>query len=180
MFARSSTAIARPARRRRLLASPALIIAAFAIAGTGSVALAADASVAIAGFAFSPASVTIDVGDSVTWTNNDDITHTATADGGSFDTGNLGSGASGAVTFNTAGSFPYHCEIHPQMAGTVIVQGAAATPPPGATPGPTTPRTDAALPASTPSTAGTGIAIFGVTLVAFVLALRLVARRGPR
>jgi plastocyanin len=182
MFARSSSALARPARRRRFLASPALTIAAIAIAGTGSVALAADASVSIVNFAYSPSSVTINVGDSVTWTNNDDVAHTATANDGSFDTGSFGSGQSRAVTFNAAGSFPYRCSIHPQMIGTVVVQAAAATPAPsapapGATPRPTTPGTDASLAGGTPTTDGGTIAILGMTAIAFALAIRRLGQR---
>lgn len=188
MIARSSAAVGRPIRSRRLLASPALALAAIAIVGAGSVALAADASVTIAGFAFSPNTVTVNVGDTVTWTNNDGVSHTATADGGSFGTGSLGNGESGAETFGTAGSFPYHCSIHPQMTGTVVVQAAAATPvptassapAPGATPRPTTPGTNTALPAATQSTDGAGIAIVGVTAVAFLLAVRRIGRRAPR
>lgn len=173
MIAPSSTAVGRPVRRWRILAPPALALAAIVIVGAGSVALAADASVAIAGFAFSPNTVTVNVGDTVTWTNNDGASHTATADGGSFDTGNLANGASGAETFSTAGTFPYHCSIHPNMTGTVVVQAAAATP--GATPRPTTPGTDIALPAATPSTDGAGI--LAVAAVAFLLVARRSARR---
>jgi plastocyanin len=79
--------------------------------------------VAIANFAFSPNSLTITKGTTVTWKNNDSVTHTATADSGSFDTGNIASGAtSGGVTFNTSGTFTYHCNIHTYMHGTIIVQ----------------------------------------------------------
>ncbi len=107
----------------------------------GGTALAADQSVAISGFSYSPASVTVSVGDTVTWTNSDAQAHTATADDASWDTGNIGgSGGTGAVTFATAGTFPYHCNIHPQMTGTVTVEAAAATTAPG--PGATTPPTD--------------------------------------
>jgi plastocyanin len=107
----------------------------------GGTALAADQSVAISGFSYSPASVTVNVGDTVTWTNSDAQAHTATADDASWDTGNIGgSGGTGAVTFATAGTFPYHCNIHPQMTGTVTVEAAAATTAPG--PGATTPPTD--------------------------------------
>src|SRR5215208_3638946 len=104
-------------------------------------ALAADEAVTIAGFAYDPATITVSVGDSVTWTNNDGAGHTATADNGSFDTGTIGDGASGSVTFPAAGTFAYHCTIHSSMTGTVVVEAAAggggggggggsATPPP--------------------------------------------------
>jgi LPXTG-motif cell wall-anchored protein len=87
---------------------------------------ASDPPVAIANFAFSPASVTIKVGDTITWTNNDAIPHTATASDGSFDTGTLKKGQSGSHTFATAGTFAYICSIHPNMHGTVVVQGSSS------------------------------------------------------
>jgi plastocyanin len=98
-------------------------------------------AVTIADFAFSPASLTINVGDTVTWTNQDSATHTATATGGAFDTGDIVQGASASFTFDTAGTFDYICSIHPQMTGVIIVQEAGgqptATEPPTATQAPT-------------------------------------------
>jgi plastocyanin len=179
MDARSASALAQPPRSRRILASPALAIAAILIAGAGSVALAADAAVSIANFAFVPNTVTVVVGDTVTWTNNDEVSHTATADGGSFDTGSIGNGASDSVTFNAAGTFAYHCSIHPTMSGTVIVQAAAATatPPPGATPRPTAPGTNMVEPTSAPSTDNAVIAILAASGVAFGIAAVRMGRR---
>jgi plastocyanin len=87
---------------------------------------AADGSVTIADFAFAPSSVTVNVGDSVTWTNEDDVAHTATADDGSFDTGNIENGESGTATFDEAGTFEYFCQPHPNMRGTVVVQASGA------------------------------------------------------
>lgn len=105
-----------------------------------SSALAADSPVSIAAFAFDPPTVTIQVGDSVTWTNEDSVAHTATAGDGSFDTGSIAGGASDTVTFDTAGTFAYSCSIHPQMTGSVVVEAAAATsaPTPAPTAAPTT------------------------------------------
>ena len=100
-------------RRWRLAAATAALTMWIA----ASTVLAADSSVTIAGFAFAPATVTIQVGDSVTWTNEDSTPHTATAGDGSFDTGQLANGDSEAVTFDTAGTFAYVCSIHPQMTG---------------------------------------------------------------
>ena len=96
-------------------------------------AAAADQTVTIASLQFQPATVTVEVGDTVTWSNQDGVPHTATADDGSFDTGTISGGASASQTFTTAGSIPYHCEVHPSMTGTVVVQAAAgggATQPP--------------------------------------------------
>ena len=83
---------------------------------------AKSASVTIKDFEFTPATVTIAVGGTVTWTNNGPSTHTATADDGSFDSGNLSQGKTFSHTFQAAGTFTYHCSIHPFMTATVIVQ----------------------------------------------------------
>jgi plastocyanin len=88
-------------------------------------ALAADHAVDIAGFAFSPKTITVKVGDTVTWSNADAQGHTATADDGSFDTGTITSSTPKSASFATAGTFAYHCKIHPQMTGTVVVEAAA-------------------------------------------------------
>jgi plastocyanin len=114
---------------RRVLVGSALLGVAVT-AALAPVALAADHGVDIAGFAFSPQSITVSVGDSVTWTNADAQGHTATADDASFDTGTIANNASKSVTFDTAGTFAYHCKIHPQMTATVVVEDAAAGTPP--------------------------------------------------
>ena len=80
---------------------------------------AASTSVTIQNFAFHPPTVSIGVGDTVTWTNRDDAPHTATGSG--FDTGTLNKGQSGSHTFTKAGRFSYICSIHPNMKGTVLV-----------------------------------------------------------
>ena len=122
--------------------------------GTGSTA-PASASVSIPAHSFSPASVTIAVGGTVRWTNGDRDSHTVTADNGSFDSGILAPGGTFSHTFPTAGTFAYHCEIHPDMRGTVTVTGAgSATRPTAAAAAPTTgtarstPSAPAAAPAS--------------------------------
>lgn len=79
-------------------------------------------AVSIQNFAYSPSTITVKVGDKVTWTNKDSIGHSATADNGSFDTGVLQQGQSGSITFHKAGTFTYHCSVHPTMKATVIVQ----------------------------------------------------------
>jgi amicyanin len=87
--------------------------------------LAASRGVAIADFAFSPRSIEIRVGDTVTWTNRDSVAHSATAQNGSFDTGLLSDGASGSVRFTAAGTYRYICTPHPDMTGTVVVRSAS-------------------------------------------------------
>ncbi len=76
----------------------------------------------IADFNFDPQTISVKAGTEVTWTNSDDATHTATADDGSFDTGDLDKGDSKSVTFDKAGSFTYYCRFHPFMKATVEVQ----------------------------------------------------------
>ena len=87
---------------------------------------AAAGGVTIHNFAFGPSSIVVNVGDTVTWTNQDGVAHTATARDGSFDTGNIGPSRSGSHTFTTAGTFAYVCSIHPFMHGTVVVRGASS------------------------------------------------------
>ena len=83
---------------------------------------AASGSVTISDFQFAPAQVTINQGDTVTWTNDGPTAHSATAPDGSFDTGIFPAGESRSHTFNDAGTFSYICTPHPNMHGTVVVQ----------------------------------------------------------
>jgi plastocyanin len=76
--------------------------------------------VSIASFAFSPASLTVKVGQPVTFTNNDSVTHTSTSN--AWDSGDLEPGASYTFTPQQAGSYTFHCSIHPFMTGTLVVQ----------------------------------------------------------
>ncbi len=89
-----------------------------------SVTITTDSS---GSFAFSPATLTIKVGTTVTWTNTTSTQHTVTSDDGkTFDSGIAkpisASGGTYSFTFNTPGTFSYHCEIHPFMKATIIVQ----------------------------------------------------------
>lgn len=81
----------------------------------------ADAAVTIADFAFGPETLEITAGTTVTFTNNDSASHTATADDGSFDTGAIAQGESATVTFDTPGTYTYVCSFHPAMTGTIVV-----------------------------------------------------------
>ena len=80
------------------------------------------AQVVMKSMAFDPASVTIKAGESVTWTNQDSATHTVVGDDDEFQSGDLANGASFSFTFDKAGTYTYHCGIHPSMKGTVVVQ----------------------------------------------------------
>ena len=86
---------------------------------------AADTGVTISDFQFAPTSVTIDVGDTVTWTTDGPTPHSATADDGSFDTGIFEAGQSRSETFDQAGTFAYFCTPHPNMRGTITVRAAS-------------------------------------------------------
>ncbi len=110
-----------------------LALALFAlllVAPLAPVARAADASVTVASFSFSPASVTIPAGGSVLWTWSGGP-HTVTFDaaGGPADCPSASTGATCERTFPTPGTYSYHCAIHPSMTGTVVVQAPAATTP---------------------------------------------------
>lgn len=85
-----------------------------------TVAAVDDATVDIADFMFVAATVNINVGGSVTWTNADDQAHTATSSG-NFDAGAIDPAQSSTVDFPTAGTFTYVCSFHPFMSGTVVV-----------------------------------------------------------
>jgi plastocyanin len=82
---------------------------------------AQQASVKIKDFEFAPSKVTIKVGGTVTWTNDGPSAHTVTADDGSFDSGELQKGKTFSQTFDSTGTFSYHCSIHPSMEGQVVV-----------------------------------------------------------
>ena len=84
-----------------------------------------SASVTISDFEFTPKTVTVNEGDTVTWSNDGPSVHTATAEDGSFDTGSLRKGESGSATFTQAGTISYICQPHPFMHGTVVVQAAS-------------------------------------------------------
>jgi plastocyanin len=72
--------------------------------------------------AFAPNPDTVAAGGTVVWMNNDNTTHTATSDGRVWDSGPIAPGGTFSQTFPTAGTFPYHCSIHPGMTGTITVQ----------------------------------------------------------
>jgi plastocyanin len=153
---------------------------------------AASASVTIADFFFSPASVTVSVGDTVTWHNTGQATHNATADDGSFTTPDLTKGQSASHRFTSAGTFSYICTIHPNMHGTVRVLsssgnggggggGAAGSSSSGSA------NSEASAGAS-PNAAGdsntlpmTGMAVGGLAVVGLaLLVLGLIARQADR
>jgi plastocyanin len=91
-------------------------------ASTNPAPVAANA-VTIQNFAFSPASITVKKGTTVTWTNQDSTAHTVTETDGQDGpkSQDLDNGQTYSFTYNTAGTFKYHCSIHSDMTGTVTV-----------------------------------------------------------
>jgi plastocyanin len=132
--------------------------------GVVPLAHAATSSVVLKNISYQPSSVTIAVGDTVTWTHMDGSTpHSVTADHGEFDSSpSCTSGTTGACmtngatfshTFNQQGTFSYHCRIHSFMTGTVTVSAPApATTQPPATSPPPAPSPAGAPAATAPPT----------------------------
>ena len=171
--------------------APAESQPAAAVASSSKKARAsASASVTIGDFFFSPGSVTVAVGDTVTWRNTGQAPHNATADDGSFKTPDLNNGQSASHTFTQAGTFSYICTIHPNMKASVRViasssgggGGAAASSSSSGSSG-----SEASAVAS-PNAAGdantlpmTGMAVGGLALAGLgLLALGLIARQADR
>jgi plastocyanin len=71
--------------------------------------------------AYSPNPLTVSSGTTVTWTNRDSTTHTATSDSGAF-SGNIAPNGQYSFTFQNKGTFTYHCSFHPNMVASVVVQ----------------------------------------------------------
>ena len=118
-----------PKQMRRFAATvliAAIVVAACGGSGTSPAASAAGQpaaanAVTIVDFAFNPASLTVVKGTSVTWTNNGSVGHTVTADDGTFNSNTVAAGATFSQTFDTAGTFSYHCSIHTTMTASVTV-----------------------------------------------------------
>jgi LPXTG-motif cell wall-anchored protein len=95
-------------------------------AGKPAAVAAATENVTISDFQFTPAQITVQQGDTVTWTNEGPTAHSATASDGSFDTGIFSAGGSRSQTFDEAGTFAYICTPHPNMHGTVVVEASSS------------------------------------------------------
>jgi plastocyanin len=112
---------------------PALLLAGISVSAANSPAQIVNCSTATA--CYSPNPIHLTVGSTVTWMNGTGLAHTATSDTGAWNTGTIApGGTSSAITFNTAGSFAYHCTFHADMHGTVVVSAASVSP--AATPAP--------------------------------------------
>jgi plastocyanin len=109
------------------LAAPVLIAMLALLAGSGRVAAndqpsAAQAAIKIDNFVFGPQTVTVAAGTTVTWTNSDDIPHTAVSTDGVFKSKVMDTDEKFSYTFTKAGTYFYYCSIHPKMTGKVVVQ----------------------------------------------------------
>jgi plastocyanin len=102
-------------------ASASLTTTTTAASATSTTTDSSDgATISVVNFQFNPGSITVSVGESVTWTNNSAGRHTTTAKSGEWNT-QLGAGESFTQIFETAGTFDFFCSIHPSMTGTVTV-----------------------------------------------------------
>ena len=143
-----------------------ILVSAFGaglILGAPSVRADTEHTVEIRNFIFNPGTLTVSVGDTVTWTNFDSAGHTAT--GSAFDSGPLDQGESYSVTFDEPGTFSYACRPHPQMRGRIVVEADVAQP--SAQP---VPSTSIAAPSQ-------GAALLVVGLAAVVVAATIAVRR---
>jgi plastocyanin len=125
--------------KMRLVISTAFLLAILSIVSSCSKSTAYDTTtpttpgpkggpgtneVWIQGMAFTPSTITVAAGTTIKWTNKDGVAHTVTNDSGSteiFDSGSMADGAAFSHTFNTSGSFSYHCAFHMAMKATVVV-----------------------------------------------------------
>jgi len=134
-----------------LLIAVAVVAVGLVMSSQGAAASSgATVNIEIGDNFFNPKSTTVNVGDTVVWTNKGKVAHDVTANNGSFTSPrNLAPGATFSFTATAAGSFPYQCTIHVGHDGTLVVQAAAA---PSAAP-----STGGTTPAAPPATGGGGM-----------------------
>lgn len=109
-------------QRFETMVLPVLVAAVFFTAWMG-MAKGDDAkpAVAIENYAYSPSPITVTVGQTVRFTNKDDVAHTVTDQNGAFDSGMLDKDKSWSFKFEKAGTYTYYCTVHPSMKGSVVV-----------------------------------------------------------
>ena len=105
---------------------PVVFVAMLMLAACGtkpatSDVIVATTAVTIQSYTFTPSEISIKVGETVTWTNLDSVAHNIVADDGSWGSSQLNKGDKFSFTFNQAGSYTYHCGVHPNMIGKIIV-----------------------------------------------------------
>jgi plastocyanin len=113
-------------------------------------AQSAPTVVNIQNFAFSPTTITISAGTAIVFSNLDQVDHAPVSDTGVWDAGIVPAGTrSASIPFSTPGNYPYHCAIHPEMQGTIVVTGSGS----GATPTATLPPPPTSVPTAGPTSA---------------------------
>jgi plastocyanin len=110
---------------RTLLVVSALLLTAALPTGAAE-ARVATKNVSITSFSFSPGKVKVTLGIQVRWSNDDAVAHTSTSNGGFWNTGRFSPGSTRTVRMTSAGTFKYHCKIHPEMHGSVRVKMAVS------------------------------------------------------
>jgi len=106
---------------------PVIIAMLLLVAGSARVTAndqpsAANVGVKIDNFVFGPQAITVPVGTTVTWTNSDDIPHTAVSTDGVFKSKVMDTDEKFSYTFTKAGTYPYYCSVHPKMTGQIVVK----------------------------------------------------------
>jgi len=106
---------------------PVIISMLLLVAGSSRVTAsdqpsAANVAVKIDNFVFGPQAITVPVGTTVTWTNSDDIPHTAVSTDGVFKSKVMDTDEKFSYTFTKAGTYSYYCSVHPKMTGQVVVK----------------------------------------------------------
>jgi plastocyanin len=102
------------------------VVAAVSLVSVAAVSPASPAAqtVQIKGFAFSPKVLTVTVGQTARFVNQDQEAHTVVADKGAFNSGGLDTNDSWTVRLQKPGTYAYFCSLHPYMKGTIVVQAA--------------------------------------------------------
>ena len=168
--------------RKTILWLAALSLVALVLFAPTAGAQGKTMTVSIKNFAFNPPNTTVTPGTTVTWVNNDQTPHTATANNGAFDSGTLQPGQSYSFTFNKPGTYAYHCNIHPDMTATVTVSSASgsasasssgsASPTASATTSPGKPLPSSGGPSSLGVVAALALVAFGAIALILVLVRR--------
>jgi plastocyanin len=109
------------------LGAPVMIAMLLLLVGSPSVKASdqpstANVAVKIDNFVFGPQAITVPVGTTVTWTNSDDIPHTAVSTDGVFKSKVMDTDEKFSYTFTKAGTYSYYCSVHPKMTGQVVVK----------------------------------------------------------
>ncbi|WP_307714058.1 cupredoxin domain-containing protein [Streptomyces sp. V4I23] len=130
-----------------MAAATAFTMTALAVGLSAPAASAATHSVSIRNLQYNPATISVDVGDAVTWSNDDSVFHSVT--GGPLNSPDMEPGQKYSFTFSSAGTFNYRCKFHPDMTGSVVVGGSSS---PSPTPSPTGSATPSPTPTSTATT----------------------------